>query len=149
MVQRSSRVYTFGDFRLDTGSGLLYRNSQPVPLTPKVFDTLLLLIENSGRLVEKDEFMKRLWPDTFVGEDALAQNVSLLRKVFAESSNGADYIVTVPKRGYRFVAQLEQQHNVRRHSRRTFPLIAASVLAAGLLALLWKWLPWVPGKGAA
>jgi DNA-binding winged helix-turn-helix (wHTH) protein/tetratricopeptide (TPR) repeat protein len=149
MAQPSSHVYTFGDFRLDTGSGLLYRNNRPVPLTPKVYDTLRLLVENSGRLVEKDEFMKRLWPDTFVGDDALAQNVSLLRKVFAESNHGADYVVTVPKRGYRFVAPLEQQHNMRRHSRRAFPLIAASVLAAGLLALLWKWLPWVPGKAVA
>jgi DNA-binding winged helix-turn-helix (wHTH) protein/tetratricopeptide (TPR) repeat protein/TolB-like protein len=148
MAQPSSHVYTFGDFRLDTGSGLLYRNNRPVPLTPKVYDTLRLLVENSGRLVEKDEFMKRVWPDTFVGDDALAQNVSLLRKAFAESNHGADYVVTVPKRGYRFVAPLEQQHNVRRHSRRAFPLIAASVLAAGLLALLWKWLPWVPGKAA-
>jgi len=149
MSQLSNRLYTFGDFRLDTGSGLLYRNNQPVPLTPKVFDTLLLLVENSGRLVEKDEFMKRLWPDTFVGEDALAQNVSLLRKVFAESNHGADYIVTVPKRGYRFAAPLERQHTVLQSSRRAFPFIAAPAVAVVLLVLLWKWLPWTPGKAAA
>src|ERR1700751_4589355 len=107
MVQRSSRVYTFGDFRLDTSSGLLYRNNQPVPLPTKVFDTWLLLIENSGRLVERDEFMKRLWPGTFVGEDALAQNVSLLRKVLGESNHSLNYIATVPKRGYRFVAEVQ------------------------------------------
>ena len=149
MAQPSSHVYTFGDFRLDTGKGSLYRNDQRLPLTPKVYDTLLLLVENSGRLVEKDEFMKRLWPDTFVGEDALAQNVSLLRKVFAESNHGTNYIVTVPKRGYRFVAPLERQNSEQRSSRRVFPLIAALALAAFLLALLLKWPPWAAGKAAA
>src|SRR5215469_6882907 len=149
MAQPSSHVYTFGDFRLDTGKGSLYRNDQRLPLTPKVYDTLLLLVENSGRLVEKDEFMKRLWPDTFVGEDALAQNVSLLRKVFAESNHGTNYIVTVPKRGYRFVAPLERQNSEQRSLSHVFPLIAALALTAFLLALLLKWPPWASGKAAA
>lgn len=113
MVELSSSVYAFGDFRLDRGRGLLYRNNQPVPLTPKVFETLLMLVENSGDLVEKDDFMKRLWPDTFVGEDALAQNVSLLRKALAESDGSSTYIVTVPKRGYRFEAGVTQLPTLR------------------------------------
>ena len=112
MVAPPSPVYTFGDFRLDRGSGLLFHNNQPIPLTPKVFDTLLILVENSGRLVEKDEFMKRLWPGTFVGEDALAQNISLLRKALAESGSST-YIVTVPKRGYRFEAEVIQPRILR------------------------------------
>jgi len=108
MNQSSSRLYTFGDFGLDSGSGLLIHRGRPVPLTPKVFDTLLLLVENSGRVVEKDEFVKKLWQDTFVGDDALARNIYLLRKVLEETANGQEYIATVPKRGYRFVAQVKE-----------------------------------------
>jgi DNA-binding winged helix-turn-helix (wHTH) protein len=66
-----------------------------------VLDALILLVENAGHLVEKDEFMKRLWPDSFVGDDALAQNISLLRKALTDNNGAADWIVTVPKRGYR------------------------------------------------
>ena len=97
-------LYEFGDFRLDPTDKVLLRRGMPVPLTPKAFDTLLILVENSGHLVEKNEFMKRLWPDTFVEEVALAQNISQLRKVLGEAPGGPAYIETVPKRGYRFVA---------------------------------------------
>ena len=106
MDQPAKRVYTFGDFRLDHASNLLIHKGQPVPLTPKVFDTLQLLVENSGRLVDKDQFMRRLWPDTFVGDDALAQNIHILRKVLEETANGQEYIATIPKRGYRFIAEV-------------------------------------------
>lgn len=108
MSQQLKRLYTFGDFRLDCGSSLLIHKDQPVPLAPKVFDTLLLLVENAGRLVDKDEFMHRLWPDTFVGDDALTRNIYVLRKVLEETANGQEYIATVPKRGYRFVAQVRE-----------------------------------------
>src|ERR1700756_2585985 len=108
MSQQLKRLYTFGDFRLDCVSSLLIHKDQPVPLTPKVFDTLVLLVENAGRLVDKDEFMHRLWPDTFVGDDALTRNIYVLRKVLEETANGQEYIATVPKRGYRFVARVEE-----------------------------------------
>jgi len=104
MQRHSKTVYSFGDFRLDASERLLLRNGDPVPLTPKVLDALILLVENAGHLVEKDEFMKRLWPDSFVGDDALAQNISLLRKALADNHGGCDWIVTVPKRGYRLTA---------------------------------------------
>jgi DNA-binding winged helix-turn-helix (wHTH) protein/Tol biopolymer transport system component len=107
MSQQLKRLYTFGDFRLDCGSTLLIHKDQPVPLAPKVFDTLLLLVENAGRLVDKGEFMHRLWPDTFVGDDALTRNIYVLRKVLEETANGQEYIATVPKRGYRFVAEVQ------------------------------------------
>jgi DNA-binding winged helix-turn-helix (wHTH) protein/tetratricopeptide (TPR) repeat protein len=108
MRQPANPVYAFGDFCLDPSERLLFRKGVPLPLTPKVFDALVLLIENAGHLVEKDEFMKRLWPDTFVGDDTLASNISLLRKALGGTANAQDYIVTVPKRGYRFVAAISE-----------------------------------------
>ena len=73
MDQSAKILYSFGDFRLDPSERLLLRNGEPLPLAPKVFDALILLVENAGHLVEKDQFMERLWPTTFVGEDTLAQ----------------------------------------------------------------------------
>jgi eukaryotic-like serine/threonine-protein kinase len=112
MRQPADTVYTFGDFRLDPSERMLFHGGEPLPLTPKVFDALVLLVENAGHLVEKDEFMKRLWPDTFVGDDTLAQNISLLRKALADGSGGPEWIATVPRRGYRFVAAIiEKEKN--------------------------------------
>jgi Tol biopolymer transport system component/DNA-binding winged helix-turn-helix (wHTH) protein len=102
MHQPAKTIYSFGDFQLDPTDRLLLRNGEPIQLTPKVLDALVLLVENAGHLVEKEEFMKRLWPDSFVGDDALAQNISLLRKGLGEKQGPAEWIVTVPKRGYRF-----------------------------------------------
>jgi TolB-like protein/DNA-binding winged helix-turn-helix (wHTH) protein/Flp pilus assembly protein TadD len=96
-------VYEFGEFRFDPGNNLLSRNGIAVPLTPKVFQTLALLLENAGRLVEKDEFLRRLWPGTFVEEAAVAENISRLRRALGDG-DVERFIVTVPKRGYRFVA---------------------------------------------
>jgi TolB-like protein/DNA-binding winged helix-turn-helix (wHTH) protein/Tfp pilus assembly protein PilF len=101
----TKRVYEFGRFRLDREERLLLRAGNPLPLTPKLFDTLLLLVENSGHLLSKDELMKRLWPDSFVDEVNLSQNVSRLRKVLEETP-GERFIATVPGQGYRFVAQV-------------------------------------------
>lgn len=100
--------YEFGPFRLDVRERLLFRAGVMVPLTPKTFDTLLELVENSGRLVEKDELMKHLWPDTFVEEANLAHHISQLRKVFEDGTNGNKYIQTVPRRGYRWVAAVKE-----------------------------------------
>src|SRR5437870_4209722 len=100
--------YEFGPFRLNASERLLLRDGQPVPLPPKVFDTLLALIGNPGHLVAKDELMSRLWPDTFVEEATLARNISDLRKALGQSSGEATFIETVPKAGYRFVARVTQ-----------------------------------------
>ena len=108
MNQPFKRCYVFGDFRVDGAERRLLRGGAVISLAPKVFDTLLLLVENSGHLVEKDEFMKQLWPDTFVGEDALVRNISILRKVLGESRDSQAFIATVPTRGYRFVAAVEK-----------------------------------------
>lgn len=100
----STRFYEFGPFRIDTLNHVLLRNGTTLPLKPKVFDTLLVLVENRGRFLDKDELLSRLWPETVVEESNLTQNVYLLRKVLNADSNGEVYIETMPKRGYRFVA---------------------------------------------
>ncbi len=106
MVAPARAAYKFGSFRLLPIDKQLLRDGQPVPLAPKVFDTLCMLVESQGRLVEKDEFLKRVWPDSFVEEVALAHAISQLRKALG---NGAvsGFIQTVPKRGYRFTAPVE------------------------------------------
>jgi DNA-binding winged helix-turn-helix (wHTH) protein/tetratricopeptide (TPR) repeat protein len=105
MLNQTGRIYEFGPFRLDPAEKILWRDGQPVPLTPKAFDTLLILVERGGRLVEKDELIRRLWPDSFVEENSLSQNIYLLRKALEKDGQGIRYIETVPRRGYRFIAQ--------------------------------------------
>jgi TolB-like protein/Flp pilus assembly protein TadD len=102
--------YRFGDFLLDPRDKQLFRDGRPVQLKPKAFQTLLLLIENRGHLLSKEEFLKRLWPGTFVEEVILAQNISQLRKALA-GTFGEAFIETVPRLGYRFVAQVEIVNN--------------------------------------
>ena len=97
MTTTTRRVYEFGGFRLEPTERLLLRDGKPVALTPKVFDTLVFLVENAGRLITKNEFLKQVWADAFVEEATLAQSISLLRKAMGES----ELIETVPKKGYR------------------------------------------------
>jgi DNA-binding winged helix-turn-helix (wHTH) protein/tetratricopeptide (TPR) repeat protein len=99
--------YAFGGFRLDVGEGALYHGAERVVLTPKAIDTLIVLVERHGRLVTKDELFRRVWPNAFVEENNLAQNVSQLRRALGEGGSG-DAIETVPKRGYRFVARVTE-----------------------------------------
>lgn len=100
--------FEFGPFRLDLSERLLARNGKAVPLAPMLFKTLVILVENSGHILEKDELMKRLWPDTFVEESSLAQNIFQLRKALKDGGSGRRYIETVPKRGYRFSADVRE-----------------------------------------
>src|ERR1700704_1429557 len=100
-------VYQFGDFRLETAQGRLLRHGTNIPLSPKVFDTLLFMLENPGRLLTKDELMQRVWPNTFVEEMSLAQNISQLRKALGEGAGDAQIIETVAKRGSRFAAPVQ------------------------------------------
>ena len=103
---RNQRFFEFGPFRLDVTSGLLLRDGKVVALTPKVIDTLLLLVENRGRVLGKEELLRQLWPETFVEEGNLTQNISVLRKALSEGPEAETYIETIPKRGYRFVAKV-------------------------------------------
>ncbi len=100
-------AYNFGCFCLRPSEKQLLREGQPVPLEPKVYDTLLLLLESHGRLVEKNEFLSRLWPASFVEEVSLAHAISQLRKALRHGPDAASYIETIPKRGYRFSVPVE------------------------------------------
>ncbi|HEX8176240.1 MAG TPA: alpha/beta fold hydrolase [Pyrinomonadaceae bacterium] len=109
MRDKVKRFYVFGVFRLDVEERALYGDAGAIQLTPKAFDTLLVLVENAGHVLSKEELMQRVWPDSFVEENNLAQNISLLRRVLAErGAGGGKYIETVPKRGYRFVADAQE-----------------------------------------
>ena len=107
MLKQTRQLYEFGPFRLDVDERLLMRDGRMTPLPPKVFDTLLVLVENRGRVVSKDELMQSLWPDTFVEESNLTQNISQLRRALGDGAADAQYIETIPKRGYRFVAGVQ------------------------------------------
>jgi DNA-binding winged helix-turn-helix (wHTH) protein/tetratricopeptide (TPR) repeat protein len=104
---RHRRVYLFDGFRADLKSGLLSRGGQSVPLTPKAFDTLAELLAQHGEVLSKDELLERVWPGAFVEEATLTQNVYTLRKALGRAGAGRQYIATVPRRGYRFVAPVE------------------------------------------
>jgi eukaryotic-like serine/threonine-protein kinase len=102
MSQPVRRLLEFGPFRIDLEQRILLRDRQPVPLSPKAFDLLLVLTQHGGQMVLKDDLMKTLWPDTFVEESNLGQHVFQLRKALGERPQDHTYIVTVPGRGYRF-----------------------------------------------
>jgi pimeloyl-ACP methyl ester carboxylesterase/DNA-binding winged helix-turn-helix (wHTH) protein/class 3 adenylate cyclase len=101
MSKAGKRFYSFDVFRVDPDERLLLKDDREVPLTPKVFDTLLVLLENSSHVLTKQQLMQKVWPDSFVEENNLAQNISVLRKAI-----GDGFIQTVPKRGYRFVGDV-------------------------------------------
>jgi DNA-binding winged helix-turn-helix (wHTH) protein/TolB-like protein/Flp pilus assembly protein TadD len=112
-IPRQNLIYQFGPFQLDTAEQTLSCEEKPVALTGKAFQTLLVLVENSGRTVTKDDLLSSVWPDTFVEELTLAQNISTLRKALGDDKSDSKYIQTVPRRGYRFVApviQLDESH---------------------------------------
>lgn len=103
MGEQTKHFYEFDRFRINVAERLLLRDREVVPLTPKVFDILLALIESSGHVISKDDLMKKVWPDSFVEEGNLTQNISLLRKALGEGQNGHKFIETIARRGYRFV----------------------------------------------
>lgn len=105
-MSRSARKYAFGPFLMDLGERLLLRDAQPVPLTSKAFELLAVLLEESGHLVDKQELLRRVWGESFVEEAVLSVNVAAIRR--ALSDNGHQYIETVPKQGYRFVAPVQK-----------------------------------------
>ena len=108
MTVQTKHFYSFGPFRLDSEKRVLVRNGAPVPLAPKLAETLLMLVERAGHLVDKDELMKRVWPEVFVEEGNLNKNIFVLRKLLGWWDGEREYIETVPKRGYRFVAPVNE-----------------------------------------
>ena len=148
--------YEFGPFRIDPIKRLLLRDGQVAPLKPKCFDILLALVENSGKVIEKDDLMRRVWPDSFVEEGNLTYNVSILRKALGERAGEHQYIATIPGRGYRFVASVNGPRNEADHSkeRKDVParvdpnkrkrwfwaaLILGGALLLSLAGLYWSW----------
>jgi len=106
MNDPSALLYEFADFRLDVAKRLLWRAGSPVPLKPRVFETLLYLVEHHDTVVDKDRLMEAVWPNSIVEENNLTQNISTLRRVFGEKPDSHRFIVTVPGHGYRFVADV-------------------------------------------
>jgi TolB-like protein/DNA-binding winged helix-turn-helix (wHTH) protein/Tfp pilus assembly protein PilF len=130
--------YAFGPFRVDLARHVLLRGSDVVPLTTKAFDTLVILVRNSGRMLEKDELMRLVWPDTAVEEGNLTVAISMLRKALGEEPGDSQYIQTVPRRGYRFVAAVREcgdVHEKRFPSRRVI-VAAGAALSLALTGLL-------------
>jgi len=160
MNRRVNQLYEFGPFRLDATEHTLLRDGRPVPLRPKVFDILLVLIENSGHLVGKEQLMSSVWTEQFVEEGNINKNISMLRQALGESDGGHKFIETIPKRGYRFVADvrevsdlekltdwhsadvLEREEtqraplSVQTRSRNWIPFLVVSVLLVAVLAYM-------------
>jgi DNA-binding winged helix-turn-helix (wHTH) protein/TolB-like protein len=114
-------VYVFGPFRYDAGQRLLFREGELVAVAPKAMETLQVLLEHRGRVVDKAELMKLVWPDTAVEEVGLARNISLLRKALGDEADAGAYIETIPKRGYRFIAAVEVQASATEELRQSAP----------------------------
>src|SRR5258705_12415288 len=113
MTTSEQGIYEFGPFRIDMERYLLLRDGETIPLSPKVFETLLFLIQHRGEVAKKEEILESVWPDTFVEEANLAQNIFLLRKALGEEKNEHRYIVTIPGFGYRFVAHVKEHEGLR------------------------------------
>jgi DNA-binding winged helix-turn-helix (wHTH) protein len=109
MVRQPAYLYEFGPFRLDVTERLLSRDGEALPLSPKAFDLLLALVERQGRLLGKEELMKLVWPDTFVEEANLSYTISLIRKALGPDAELQQFIETVPKHGYRFIADVRRE----------------------------------------
>ena len=152
MEKREERFYEFGPFRVNTEERLLRRGDEVLPLTPKAIDTLLALISSPGHMLEKERLMKAVWPDTFVEEGALVRNISILRKALGEGTDDAQYIDTIPKRGYRFIAPVREVSAVaatpvaspetpsQSPSHRNRSIAAAALAIIVIIALVAVWL---------
>jgi DNA-binding winged helix-turn-helix (wHTH) protein/TolB-like protein len=144
MDQSAGPVYGFGPFRYDAAQRLLFRDGELVPLMPKALETLQVLLERRGRVVDKPQLMKLVWPDTVVEDVGLARNISLLRKALGDETESGAYIETIPKRGYRFIApvvvtgpeQATAPPAAARRPRRWW--IAALALLAMLAIVYWQ-----------
>ena len=108
MEKEKGPFYEFGTFRLDVQQRKLTQEGRDIALTPKVFDVLLLLVQNSGNVLEKGQLMKAVWPESFVEEGNLSQNVFVLRKILGDDENGNRFIQTIPRRGYKFLPPVKR-----------------------------------------
>src|SRR5512145_1767962 len=123
-----NHFYRFGEFTLDADQRVLLRNGKALLLAPKIVETLLTLVQNSGRIVEKKELMTRLWPDTFVEESNLTYTIVQLRKTLGDDAREPRYIETIPKRGYRFIVDVEEVLSDLGIVSNELPLVKSAVL---------------------
>ena len=103
---KAKHLYTFGPYQLEAEERVLRRDGQPVTLPPKDLETLLVLVERAGHIVEKEELLEKVWPGVFIEEGNLSRHIFNLRQVLGDSPDGRKYIETIPRRGYRFVASV-------------------------------------------
>ncbi len=139
MDQPEGRACEFGPFRYDPSQRLLFREGAIVPLVPKAIDTLHVLLERRGRMVEKAELMKLVWPDAVVEEVGLARNISVLRKALGDEGETGAYIETIPRRGYRFTAEVREVSPAPGQRRRRILIWPAAAAVAVALAALIYW----------
>ncbi|MGQ0835661.1 MAG: TPR end-of-group domain-containing protein [Gammaproteobacteria bacterium] len=137
-MRQSKQLYDFGPFRLNPAEGRLTRDGAIVPLAPKVFEALLLLVENSGHLILKEDLMRKLWPNTVVEEANLAKYVFTLRQALGEGENDQTYIETVPKRGYRFTAPVRREVSAAPVWRKPIAALAAVLALVAVAYLTWQ-----------
>src|ERR1043165_3323175 len=136
MSKQVKQLFAFGPYVLDTGERLLKRGDALVPLTPKALETLAALVRHGGRVVEKEELLKAVWPDTYVEERTLAQNIFTLRRALGEGGDdGQKYIETIPRRGYRFTAPVVAA-GLTAPPVVTRPRLGAFVIGAALVLVL-------------
>jgi DNA-binding winged helix-turn-helix (wHTH) protein/Tol biopolymer transport system component len=137
--RQMKHFYEFGPFRFEPEERTLLREGSPVPLSPKLIDTLDVLVKNAGHLVEKDELLRRLWPDTFVEEGNLNKNIFLLRQALGQWDGKREYIETIPKRGYRFVASVDRVRETDTQATPREPSFAgrAAAVRTRRLWILW------------
>src|ERR1700719_65193 len=140
---KSKHLYGFGSYRLDAVERVLLRDGQSVTLPPKDLETLLVLVERAGHIVEKEELLEKVWPGVFVEEGNLARHIFNLRQVLGDSPDGRKYIETIPKRGYRFVAAVREEGEPVSSRSSAVSQASEQVPSASLLGQkrgLWLWL---------
>src|ERR1044071_6051838 len=120
VIRQKKHFYEFDSFLVDETERLLLFHGQAVSLTPKAFELLIVFVNNAEIVLTKEELMERVWPDAFVEEANLAVNISMLRKALGETPDGGQYIETLPRRGYRFAAQVKESWGERSQSKPIF-----------------------------
>jgi DNA-binding winged helix-turn-helix (wHTH) protein len=137
MNEPQLQIYEFDEFRVDAAKRLLMKgDGEQIPLTPKVFDTLLYLVRYGGKVIEKDELMREIWTDSIVEENNLNQNISILRRVFGEKPGEQRFIITIAGHGYRFVPEIREIANGEKGRKGEAELSEAVLTQVGRLTAL-------------
>jgi len=137
MSLKTKHVYEFGPYRLDAEEKVLMRDGQAVPIQPKDLETLLVLVERAGHIVEKDELIEKVWPGVFIEEGNLSKRIFNLRQVLGAGPDGRQYIETIPKRGYRFVGLVQSEADDRESSETETPAQPQAAESAGHRRSFW------------